>query len=286
MNTEEEILKRLLRLFPVSILKSHFNIKAVSQEHVIRDIIQENTSSAIFHFANLHFESTKQHVYLFNFQKNISTDIQLPEKVKYDYFDSHNDKTYLTYFVPVKFTVLDIITTQKVDLTFLCPVRVHYNNKTKVLELKITILERQDKSLFQNRIVIISKTFDETSIVNYFINFLNTKEITLIPIDLNKGIKELWAKDIIDVPSVKYKKSKSTSTEIMDEEFTLKKDLPEIYAIIIKGPLEKTTCKFLSPDEYLPYFRVEPLNGFLAFSTYPTTLKSVNNVVDLILKHN
>src|SRR5688572_20462049 len=64
MNTSADLKRRLLRLFPVSILKSHFTPTSKTQSDILTELIQKNDEEIVqFAFSNLEF--TRQHVFLF-----------------------------------------------------------------------------------------------------------------------------------------------------------------------------------------------------------------------------
>jgi len=290
MNDTIEILKRLLKQFPIVKLREYFSIDVTGQDHVIRDILlKSNNINDIFLFSEANFEYCKQHVYVFEYSGVLPSDLKLND-TNYSYSSILNNKNTLTYFLPVSFKVFDLKTSAVINLDFLWPVRVQYYtepiSKTPLILPKTTILEKRLNDNLNDR-VNLGKDFDEKKLINKLIIELGSNGVNLEPVDLSKGIKTLLSTDVIDFTSVKFKKAKSVTTETMDEEYTIKQNYTEAYNQIMNSPLEKSTCKFLSKNEdSLPYFRTEPQIGMIGFSLFSPTLISVDNVVNLIINNN
>lgn len=292
MNYQTGTIKRLLKLYPVSSLRKEFNIKVTGQEHVIQEIVTQNAPQTIIDFAKTHFDITKQHIYLLETDKNIDFGfnvVGLAESVTLD--NILNAKNSATCFVPIEFTVFETKKNQVSKLEFLWPIRLQYfyNNKTKkyIFLLKITVLEREIGYFYENKVFVTNRSLEEKELVKSILDNFTKNACICTKLDLNKGIKELAELDIIDFPSAKYRKSKSITTEIMDEDFTIKKNNPDVYEYLMKSPLERTTCKLTNPQkEEVDYFRVEPLEGKISFSTYSPAIDSVDNIISLILNNN
>lgn len=65
MNTERNLSKRLLKLFPVKMLKEHYNSEHVSDE-LFDEVLNNNIKAVIDTFAYVNLEHTKQHIYIFD----------------------------------------------------------------------------------------------------------------------------------------------------------------------------------------------------------------------------
>lgn len=292
MNYQTGTIKRLLKLYPVSSLRKEFNIKVTGQEHVIQEIVSQNVAGTIIDFAKAHFDITKQHIYLFEAEKNIDFDfhiVGLSNTITMN--DILHGKNSATCFVPIEFTVFETNKNQVSKLEFLWPIRIQYfyNNKTKkyIFILKVTVLEREIGYFYENKVFVTNRSLEEKDLVKLVLDNFTANKRIYSKIDLNKGIKELAEGDIIDFPSAKYRKSKSITTEIMDEDFTIKKNNPDVYEHLMKSPLERTTCKLTNPQkEEVDYFKVEPLEGKISFSTYSPTIDSVDNIISLVLNNN
>ncbi len=82
-------------------------------------------------------------------------------------------------------------------------------------------------------------------------------------------------------------KNRSTTTETMDESYTLKSQYPEVFQTIINAPLNKTIFKYLNDDELLPeHFTIDPSVGLISLPTFPKQLNQHQNVVREILSNN
>ena len=69
MNSEKKILGRLLKLFPVKILKEHFHLELVG-EALYRDILNTKIKSVINDFAYSNLDFTKQHIYIYDIKSH------------------------------------------------------------------------------------------------------------------------------------------------------------------------------------------------------------------------
>jgi len=292
MNTPNEILIRLLKQYPVQSLREHFTIKATGQDHVIRELFEQGiTEDKILTFADTNFEFCKQHIYVYEYTlENFPVNLDITgEKPKYK--SIVNSKNTLTYFARTSFTIYDTVERKEIELQYLWPIRIqyYYNSKSKtwVLLVKISILEKSLNDIAPGRIIKIGKEVNEKEILEQLNHTFSIEGSALNPIDLTKGIKALTESDVVDFGMAKFRKSKSISTEVMDENYTIKRDNPDAYNLMMHSPIERTTCKFLEKkEEYVQYFRTEPQNGIIVFSLFSPSLNSVDNVVNLIISEN
>jgi len=137
-----------------------------------------------------------------------------------------------------------------------------------------------------NRAVVkVDKVNDESIVIETINQHFNG----LMPsvCDLNRGIKHLWDDDIVDSKYAKWKKNRSTTTETMDENYTLKNQYPVIYQDLINSPLRKMIFKYLPDDEQLPdHFTIDPGNGQISIPLYPNNENQNKNVVTEIISNN
>ena len=127
MNYQSETIKRLLKLYPVSVLRKEFNIKVTGQEHVIKEVVSNNAVGTIIDFANAHFDITKQHIYLLEADKNIDFGFKIvgiSNEVAMDKI--LNSKNTATCFVPMEYSVFETNKNQVSKLEFLWPIRIQY----------------------------------------------------------------------------------------------------------------------------------------------------------------
>ena len=107
-----------------------------------------------------------------------------------------------------------------------------------------------------------------------------------LPLDLNRGIKNLWDADVFDAPDVQYKRARATSKEVMDEAFTVKQHDPKLYAALENNPLYQTTFQFMGEDPCIKYLVVDPTQGMLGFRRYSFSNDCVDNVIGRLLAAN
>jgi hypothetical protein len=291
MNGKTELLKRLLKLYPVKSLKDNFTLENKKQDEIIDEIVESNTEKAISKFAVQNFNLSKQHIYVFthgmgNGFKTLQS--SFIANVPIETTKTATETTFY-YFLKLPFTVIITNPIETKDLYFHWPCKVTID-KTH-LYIQFIIIEKNVNSYFdKNRKVIDSeRKLDENNFVDHVIKSLNLAQSAKIHIcDLNKGVKKLWDTDVIDSKYVKFKKSKSTSTEAMDESYTVKKQYPDVYEGLINAPLGKTIFKFINDvnQEFCDHFTIEPNDGKISIPIFPDELKHVDNVVKQIIQHN
>ncbi len=104
--------------------------------------------------------------------------------------------------------------------------------------------------------------------------------------DINRGVKALWEKDIVDSPAAQWKNAKSTTVEIMDETFMIKRDRQDVYKIIAKSPLQKTQFSIRDDKSPISRFVVDAGSGVVRFPKFSTSPKGTTDVIAQILKFN
>jgi hypothetical protein len=286
MNSREQIMTRLLRLFPKENIKEYFGEKAIKKDELMLAVVQATTDPEILEFVHENFDYTKQHVYIYscNIPDFGILPIQLmpcptTKTVDGDVAGYHSlfGVTYHVYFQEPE--------RRPADLVFQWPIRILISHNLMIINF--TILEKNIQSYFTDATVLTTrKTVDEKHILGLVVGNLANIGIPVLH-DLNKGIKELWERDIIDAIEVQYKKSASKAKEIMDEEYTFKQKYPEQYREAILSPLNKSIFKFLTnTGDYCDHFTVDPSNGEITFPTFSKTKEQTQNVIRKILEFN
>ena len=144
----------------------------------------------------------------------------------------------------------------------------------------LDVYKRQDRKVID---IVKSTTTDYTDVI---VKHLSS-EYVISTYDINKGIKHLWEKDKIDSRYAKWKKDKSTTTETMDEDYTLKKHYHAIYLDLIKSPLNKMVFKYLLGDGvFCDHFSADPSSGQISIPLYPGNANQITNVINEILANN
>jgi hypothetical protein len=207
-------------------------------------------------------------------------------KIQADRTSEVSGFTVNKYLLEVDSEILVKETRQFVKLTNRWPVSIYF--KRGIVVIRITILDRYIKYFGNANVVNLGQEFSESNIRDVIVKSLFANNLNPLPLDITKGIKELLKKDLIDATNVKFKKDKSTSTEVLDEEYTLKRVMPDVYNDMMGRPLEKTVFKFLGndDDQFPNHFRVEPQKGEISFSLYATDTDAHTAAIRLILENN
>lgn len=284
INSSVEINKRLIKVFSVSALKEVFNLNEYKekQAELLERVIETTSVTIINQTVFNNFSLLKQHVYLFDFL-GIIADSWLDN---HPYFHSKNkiSSSHSVYnlLFPVTIEFFNKTSRTIQNIQFIIPVQI--NKKNTKLIIHINILERDVSAIIEDKVISTTRDFNDDTILNSIIQSANPARLTKS--DLNKGIKKLWENDEVDAFKVKFKKSKSTSMEIMDEDKLLKRDMPAVYNELIKTPLIQTTFKVLKQNNLLNYFVVDPTKGVFYFSIYPQHHNGINDLIDLVLTNN
>lgn len=287
INSEKEVLKRLLKAFSLNDLKHVFELIGDNElrrkDSIINHIIEVNSIDIIKKNVFTFFNLLKQHIYIFEF-KGIFPNNFLDN---YPYLSSlkqvDKNQTQYNLLYPTEVEVFDFASKTSNSIKFLIPIKI-VRNKNKVI-FYFNILERDLNALFETKVKVLNRN-SEKSILDNLIDVSLFHKISLSPCDVNKGIKSLLKNDIVDIKKVDYKKDMSISSETMDENFLLKRDMPEVYNILIQSPIESTLFQILHEDIDIKYFACNPTKGTVSFSVFPNSLEGVTNIVNAILINN
>lgn len=283
MNSDEQLIYRLLQSFSVNDIRDIFNIDTSIklQKDIIYNVQKVNNETNIKELLFRNFSLLKQHIYFFNI-KGIVTD---------NIFDGHpflfqrkiiSSSNKVFYFMfKEDYGVFNPKENKIETISFYRPIKVEIINLSLIVS--INILERDISRIIGAKVININRKSNDDDILNSIITY--NKDVIFTIKDLNKGVKYLWENDNVDALKVSYKKSKSTSSEIMDEEFLLKKQMPEVYNDIISKPMDTTIFKYLS-ENYVRHFTVNPREGYMSFNTYPYSKDGIDNIVKAVLQNN
>ncbi|HCT29454.1 MAG TPA: hypothetical protein DIW31_01680 [Bacteroidales bacterium] len=286
MNTSQDLLKRLIKLFPVKVLKEEFNLTSTS-DSLYDEIIQNINESLIKDFVYSNINLTKQHIYIYDIDKTFNINSFKRESFPFPVIKSSSAANELTIVISpiVDFSVVLSNPYEETNIQFHQPFIIRL--KEKKLIIQSTILEKKIGAYFESnrKVLDVVKVNDELEsilkVMGYFLDY------SFNICDLNKGVKHMWEKDTIDSKYVKWKKNRSTTTESMDEDYTLKSQYPDVYKSLMKSPLNKTIFKYLLNDELLPeHFTIDPSNGELSVPIFPKNQNQIRNVIDGILSQN
>lgn len=284
INSNLEVYKRLLKSFSVESLKTIFNLtnSKERQAGLLISITNTHTTKILNDIIFDNFSLLKQYVYVYEF-KGVLKDDWLD---KYQGFISRqkltNSHSIFNLLVPIVYEGYNKTKGSMEQFNFLVPVQIH--KKKTVLTIHINILERDISTITKDKIIGATRDLNDEAILKTIIPFANP--INLFKYDLNKGIKYLWHIDEIDALKVKFKKNDSTSHEVMDAGKLIKKQMPLLYAELIKTPVRHTIFSILKQQNLVNHFAIDPTLGIINFSVYPPYLNGTNDLIDLILANN
>jgi hypothetical protein len=265
--------KRLLELFPVTIIRSTWSEIKGSKSDICSAAAEGRAADELLKFVAQHLSTCKQHVYVFD-----RTDkTQLPKELfgAEGYFPNADTGIYV---IRTTFTTLLRDPPEETTIDFLWPVAIELRDKYVVLRL--VSLEKNLSSYFERPCYVADRSIDERNVLQSV--YQNTGGIT----DLHKGIKKLWQEAVIDSPRAKYKKPKSMASEAMDEELGIREHNPELYLILAESVI--LNALFTVSDEEkmgVSHFSMNFNEGYLAFPSYSAE-GGTDNVIKAILERN
>lgn len=286
-NTSTDLAYRLLKLFPVKILRESFNTKGKSEDDVIRNILKASSAEDVQKFALDNFGYAKQHIYIHESNKPIKideNDKDFPEKIKWSIQNDFGKGLILFPIITFRLTFINAF--EERTMKFVQPVMV--NLFENFLIFRFIILQKNFSSYCDPGQIFVNqkRNIQEKGIIGSILHYLSN-DYTISPCDLHKGIKELIKDEKIDGVSVRYKGSKSTTTESMNEGFTLKRDKPERYDEMMASPLNKNVFKSVQEDDsFCEYFSCEPSAGEISVNKYSSSTQQSINVIKEILSNN
>lgn len=285
INSKSEITKRLLKSLSVKSVKDIFELGEYKerQAELINFIVSKNTENIIYEKLFDNFSLLKQHIYVFEAKGTFPNDWleNHPNIISIKKITTNHNIYNLLYLANYKY--YNVTKSIAEEIQFELPVQIHRKG-TKFI-LHINILERDLTSLIKDKLLKTSKDLNDDYIIDDIIKSMPLSA-NLVKTDLNKGIKKIWHDDEVDACKVKYKKTNSTSSEVMDEDFLLKAKYPETYNELIKAPLNQTTFRILEKTNLVQYFVVEPTKGTFSFTIFPQNHNGINDLIDIILNHN
>jgi hypothetical protein len=289
MDEIHDIQKRLLRLFPVKSLKDSFATTSSKQDDILNEIIDSSNLDVLKTFVFNNFSFSRQHIYVYTHNIPYKEILKLQSNFfPYDCFrkTQTKDSVEFFYFYDLAYKVILTNPLEETELSFIWPFKIVI--KENSLIFYFTILEKNINSYYpiERPVVDSERLVEEEQILNAIISYLNSMGSVQI-CDLNKGIKKLWDSDIIDSKYVKWKKSKSTTTEAMDESYTLKRQYPDVYENLLNSPLNKTVFKYIKDGEdFCDHFTIEPSEGKISIPIFPKQLNQISNVIEKIVEFN
>lgn len=288
MNNERQLNERLLGLFPTVKLKEVFAAKG-KKESVLEEVAAKQDSVALNDFVCAYFGLTRQHVFLrkcreANPKATAGKLSGLGKSLK----SVHSETESVVFkLLTLRYEVYLNDPVEIASIEFLWPVKFVVQKERVCIHM--TIMEKKIASYFdaKRHPTLATRGLDDCAVLLQVEEAMGGPSSGLEVLDINKGTKALWENGRIDAMSSRWKKSKSTTSETMDQGYLLKRDHPEAYKALKNAPLLKTAFKVLSPGEDFPeHFAADPQQGELIFSTFSENQRTVENVVREVLRLN
>lgn len=281
-------LRRLLNIFPVASLRSEFGIGGRTKMDVIDRVVTEVDILSITQFVEHSMDLTKQHVHLF--EHDVARLGDLPRSVLTSFdpekLTRSRGSIEFFYLVPLEYRYVAGSPPEEGVLEFPWPVRLVF--RADVLEVHLTTMEKDLESYLEGLqpIYSVRRNLENRDILRDLKETL-APDISLAPLDINRGVKRLWATNIIDAPRAAWKSAVSTKTDAMDGEYLMKRDDPTEYAQAIRCPLLKTIFKVLDPElDWPEILMIDASNGEIGVPRYSKSVEAVKNVLGEILRNN
>jgi hypothetical protein len=269
--------KRLLELFPLARLRQVWPAIKASKEELCHEVAETVERRKIIAFVNRHISCCKQHVYVFTI--DIGGEFVFPSLIgeTAQQVATADRSLYMTRSIN---RVVLGNPVEEITLEFLWPIRVELVQGYVLV--RFVVVEKNIGSYVERPYYISDRGADENDIVKALAQSLN-----LIPADLHKGVKRLWADGVVDSHRTKYKKSKSLESEAMDEALGIREHNPDLCEVLSESPLYNTLFTIRNdPEVTVEVFSVDPRRGTLAFPRYTETVGDTDRVIRKILANN
>lgn len=271
-------LRRLLELFPFSLLKEEWpGVKGEKKSDACEIIAGTRDFGRIKTFLMTNFAHCRQHVLLVKKNDDTTADPLAAFPHSDPFGTMPGGISY--HLAAVPYTVYLLNPMEQTEVEVLWPIRIE--DRDGVLLIRTVVLER-DPANYSGRTAIKSiREFDEKKLPNAL------AELGYIPVDLNKGVKALWSTKYMDAFRVTFKKAKSTSTEVMDEDVGLRENAPEIFDELTSKPLLNTNFKpDPSVDNGIKLFQINATAGRLGFTSYTDDPGDSDEIIKAVLENN
>lgn len=288
MNSDLDLIHRLLRLIPVVELKKLVNDpKGKNQLTLIQEVQSTKTLDEVKREVVRFYGHLKQHIYIFSLRGSLSSNVI--QSLIEGHFNSSNGKDYFFKKYTYKVKAIDNRPTsavrgvlESIDVVFLQPCTVEIRNNYVIIAF--TILEKSLHSyLPQYGIYEAKSDEDEDDVVSDIQSTLNG---SLHRLDINRGVKSMWNNDIIDSKYLTFKRTSSTTREVMDEDLTFKETYPSDYQDVLNSPLQNTTFRIINQHNIFCDFVSNPTEGTVSIRKYPDDINQIENVISEIIRNN
>jgi len=272
-----ELRQRLLDLFPVANLRASFEVKG--SKEAIAGTIAKNSDAAnlkkIAAFVDSAMPLCKQHIHIFAHDGDtvLEDDFAGAERIV-------TASDHSLYVVKKTYQVVELSQPpQYASIDFLWPIRIEV--KDDYLLVRFAVLEKSIPSYFKSDITIRSKSPSEEQMTATLL-----ADGTVSAANLNKGIKALWAKDLIDANRLKWDMPYSSDSKNMNEAKGLKKTNPAEYEAICTRPLRMCSFECDGALKDVGVFSINPTDGFIGFTRYSKDGSNGDALIQQILADN
>lgn len=270
--------KRLLELFPVKNLRQTFQPRGAKEEIAYRAAADAQVAQIkrVAEFVDNHFSCCKQHVYVFRGDGNVPLPSGVTDGEKVLDGPVRDGSTHALYMSRVTYDIVLRDPLEGATLDFLWPIEIE--SRPPYFIVSFVVLEKNASTYFDRPTYVAGKSLNEKLVLNPIVAGLK-------PADINKGIKTLWQKGIIDSTRGQYKKPHSMAQEIMDEEKGIKEHNPDLYQVMQESPLYTTLFEVTDDKNSVREFSTDPSHGIIGFSSY-SEQGDADGIVEQIISNN
>jgi hypothetical protein len=155
---------------------------------------EERDSERILRFVDSNIGCCKQHVYVFDPPPDVGVPDRLVDSDKVRDATDHG-----LFIIRSQYSVVLKNPLEEATLDFMWPVRVDVVER--YWAVRFVVLEKNLTSYFARPYYLGGRTVEEKSVLQWLVN-----EYGLVPADLHKGVKALWAEDFMDSYRAEYRK--------------------------------------------------------------------------------
>lgn len=289
----DEVRNRLLNLFPKDAVHESPHVDEQKKKaDAIEDVVDNVGDHELCDFVATNFGRLHQYVYLFEWnppEDDLEPDQFFSEEPIQT--TQQEDEIHHYYLLDHIYSLVTESSNrdpsiQREQLRFSRPVKVVIADDH--LRVNFTTMQKSPSAYVDEDCNVITSSPHPKTKTLLEANFLSTTGIVghVHRMDINRGIKELWDRDDIDAPRVKYKRAVATSKDMMDEDLTVKEDDPDLYDELQDKPLFNTTFLLVGDNSCTKYFVADPTKGTIIFRRYSSTRDCIDNVVREIVEAN
>lgn len=298
-NYSSEDLKRLLDLFPARVLSDYWSgVSSMTKDETTEHVANNVSANQVFDFAFDKLDCCK--LYVLVLEHGVSG--SLPSSMLNDPLQINtggqsksvtlvksdtSSEEYLYIFDQIYNVWFDSIAGSK-KAKFLWPLRVRRYDDCFIIQM--TKLSKAIQTYFPNRDVVTHRrNYTRNNLSTLVVNYLGQGGFSITRADLHRGIKALWAQDVIDAFESQFKTSYSVAREVLDENTLIKRDVPQLYNEVKNKPLYDASFQLLNPSNHglsLEGFRVKPSEGELEFPRFTNNAREVDYVVEKVIDNN